>query len=76
MRAACGRAALQGRESRSESVTALAAVATICRAGAFFSSLFSHAMRRSEHGFLKLNSLQAETDARQPWPGDQLEQPH
>jgi len=33
-----GRAALQGRESGSESVTALAAVATICRAGAFFAA--------------------------------------
>jgi len=39
-----GRAALQGRESRSESVTALAAVATICRAGAFFRSLLSRAV--------------------------------
>jgi len=37
---------------------------------------FSHAMHLGEHGFLKLNSLQAETDAKQPWPWDQLEQPH
>ena len=40
-----GRAALQGRESRFESVTDLATVATICRAGAFFRSLFSRAVR-------------------------------
>src|SRR5712691_3317643 len=39
-----GRAALQGRESHSGSVTALAAVATICHAGAFFGSLFSRAV--------------------------------
>ena len=51
-----GRAALQGRESRSESVAALAAVATICRAGA--RSPFSPAAKTHPKRIVNPNGLQ------------------